>query len=200
MSPRQKDAISFTKRLLLFLIVGTISIFLIKAIYALGTAQSQETASQERQFKTKEFKDMPLKVERVANLQSEKWNEDLEIEVKNVSRKPIYFILAYIIFPEEKIADGEVGIRLMFGKRENIRIGQIADEKDPHLDPGETHVFTITEPFRKGFEGRTYKDFHLMFNLINFGDGTGFQGSTLIDFRGNKNLLLEPTGPKKKIE
>jgi hypothetical protein len=41
MSPRQANAISLTKRLLLFLVVGTTSIFLIKAIYALGPAQSQ---------------------------------------------------------------------------------------------------------------------------------------------------------------
>lgn len=199
MSPRQNTVISFAKRLLLFVIIGTASLVLIKAIYALGPGQSPESSSQQRQFKTTEFKDMPLEVTSVANLQSEKWNEDLQIEVKNVSRKPIYFILAYIIFPEAKGPDGEVGIRLMFGKNENLRIRQIADEKDPHLDPDETYVFTIPEPFKRGFEARTYKDFRLDFFVISFGDGTGFDGSKPRDFRGDKNLILErPTGQEKK--
>ena len=199
MSPRQATAISLSKRLFLLVILSTASIFLIKGIYSLGSAQSQESSSQERQFKTKEFKDMPLKVESVANLQSERWNEDLQITVKNVSRKPIYFILAYIVFPEEIVADGFVGIRLMFGKRENLRVRQIANEKDPHLDPDETHVFTIPEPFKRGFAGRTYKDFRLEFIVISFGDGTGFEGSAPRDFRNDKTLIPEiPTGQEKK--
>ncbi len=201
MSPRQTTAVSLSKRLFLLALLGTASVFLSKGIYSLGSAQSQDSSSQERQFKTKEFKDLPLKVERVTNLQSQKWNEDLKIEVKNVSRKPIYFIVAYILFPEAKTSAGEVGIRLMFGKRENIRIGRIADEKDMHLDPDETYVFSITEPFRRGFEGRTYKEFQLVFTLINFGDGTGFSAGTLIDYKDKKNSIREtPTGKKKEIE
>ena len=76
MSPRQKDAISFTKRLVLFLVVGTASIFVIKVIYALGP-QLPESSKEERKLKTREFKDMPVEVVEVRNLQSETWYEDL---------------------------------------------------------------------------------------------------------------------------
>ena len=197
MSPDRPTAISFLKILFLLSVLATASILLIS--HAMRTAQSQDSSSQERQFKTKEFQDIPLRVESVTNLQSEKWNEDLEIKVKNISRKPIYFILAYIIFPEEKMSDGFVGIRLMFGKRENLRVRQIANEKDPHLNPDETYVFTIPEPFKRGFAGRTYKDFRLEFFVISFGDGTGFEGSAPRDFRNDKTLIREtPTGQEKK--
>jgi hypothetical protein len=43
MSPRQTTAISLTKRLVLLVLIGTASIFLIKVIYALGPSQSQRS-------------------------------------------------------------------------------------------------------------------------------------------------------------
>ena len=67
MSPRQATAISLTKRLFLLIILGTTSVFLIKGIYTLGSAQSTEAPAQERKLKVTEFKDMPLAVE-VRNL------------------------------------------------------------------------------------------------------------------------------------
>lgn len=45
MSPRQATAISLTKRMLLLVILGTAAIFLIKAIYALASAQSQRSTA-----------------------------------------------------------------------------------------------------------------------------------------------------------
>ncbi|MBA2706083.1 MAG: hypothetical protein H0U60_19795 [Blastocatellia bacterium] len=207
MSPQQQSIASFTKRLLLLIILATASIFVIKGIYALGQSQSNAQAD-ERKFKVKEFKDTPLEV-KVKKLQSKTWHKDLEIEVKNISDKPIYFILAYLIFPDDKVADGEVGIPLTFGKRENIKIMQLADTEDPHIDPGEVYVFTIPEPFRTGFEGRhkRYPDLDknllLRFAVISFGDGTGFEVGEPRDFRGRKVSIFEGSSTqesKKKIQ
>ena len=110
MSPRQTSAISFTKRLLLFVVIGTTSIILIKASYALGPKQSPESTGQERKLKVTEYKDLPLEV-KVRNLQSKRWLKDLEIEVKNISGRPIYFIVAYLQFPDDPPpqSDGVVG-------------------------------------------------------------------------------------------
>jgi uncharacterized pyridoxal phosphate-containing UPF0001 family protein len=60
MSPQQINALSLSKRLLLVVICGAASIFLIKGIYALGPTQSQESSAQERKLKIREFKDMPV--------------------------------------------------------------------------------------------------------------------------------------------
>jgi hypothetical protein len=198
MGPNPESALSFSKRLFLLIILGIASIFIIKAIYATDQIQSNE-APNERKLKVKQFKDMPLEV-KVKNLQSKTWHKDLEIEVKNVSNKPIYFILAYLIFPDDKVPNGDVGITLHFGKRENILITHLADATDTHLDPGETYVFTIPEPERTGFQGRHKKypglDMSLLFRfgLISFGDGTGFEVGEPRDFRERKVSLKGSDG------
>jgi hypothetical protein len=170
---------TFTKRLLLLIILAAVSIFVIKGIYVLGQSQSNAPAD-ERKFKVKEFKDMPLTV-KVTNLQSKTWHRDLQIEVKNISKRPIYFILAYLVFPGETPPNGEVGITLHFGRLENIQIRHLADPADPHLDPNAIYSFTIPEPERSGFEARHKKypglDKNLLFRiaLVSFGDGTGWE-------------------------
>lgn len=60
MSPRQNTAISFAKRLLLFVVIGTASIVLIKAIYALGPTQAE--SGQERILRTREEEPIPVAV------------------------------------------------------------------------------------------------------------------------------------------
>src|SRR6185295_16674113 len=57
---------TFTKLLQLLLASGTV-IVLIKGALVLTVVQSGD---QERKFKTKEFRDMPLRVRKVKNLQS----------------------------------------------------------------------------------------------------------------------------------
>jgi hypothetical protein len=194
MSPHQQSAASFAKRLLLLIILGAASIFVIKAIYVLGQTQSNGS-SDERKFNVKEFKDMPLEVREVKNLQSKTWNKDLEIEVKNVSGKPIYFILAYLIFPDVPVPDGQAGVRLTFGKRENVLIKNVAGPDDPHLDPDETYVFTIDEGFRRGLEGQDpafYKKLRLDVMLVSFGDGTGWEVGEPRDKRKKVSALVQP--------
>src|SRR5258708_18460923 len=62
-----------------------------------------QQGKQERPFKMRDFKDLPLAVRQVRNLQSDLWHKDLEIEVKNNSTKPIYSILAYLEIPHEPV-------------------------------------------------------------------------------------------------
>ena len=79
----------------------------------------------------REFKDIPLAITKVSKLQSDTWYKDLEIEVKNISSKPIYFILAYLDFPDVPVpADGVYGIALEFGARRNI---DYRNDPDPML-------------------------------------------------------------------
>jgi hypothetical protein len=160
-------------------------------------------STQDKELKTKSFQDMPLDVVEVRHLQAERWYKDLEIEVKNVSDKPIYFILAYIIFPDDKAPNGDSGIPLVYGTAKNVDIGEFADPEDIHLDPGKTYVFTIPEDLRKGLEDRTqkypgvHKKMVLKFALISFGDGTGFEVGEKRDLRWKKPT--DPEGSKKEI-
>jgi hypothetical protein len=191
MSPQQRTAISFSKRLLLFLVVGTASIFLIKAIYALGP-QSPESPGQERKLATREFKDMPVELVEVRNLQSDTWWKDLEIELKNVSKKPIYYLSAYLEFPDDGSGGSIYGILLSWGNGKKLDTRKFADSDAEHVEPGDTFVLTIPEMYIKGLRAMhrmrpqvTY-NLRLWFEKTYFGDGTGFESEGhWQDFRGN---------------
>ena len=153
------------------------------------TKEQEPDGSQERTFKTLDFKDMPLAIVKVRNLQSTFWYEDLGIEVKNISTKPIYSIVAYLIFPEDKVHERS-GIALQYGERKYINLSEIADPKDPHLEPGETFVLTIAEQYRRGLKVQSERipnkfkrmELHIGY-LISFGDGTGFLVEQFTDSR-----------------
>lgn len=143
----------------------------------------------ERKFKTKDFKDLQLVVTAVRNLQSETWHTDLEVEVKNVSNKQIYFILAYLSFPDVPVSNGVFGIALEFGTRRNIDYRNTAAPKDPRINPGDKFVFTIPENMREGLRVEHEKSpermklLDLHFSVISFGDGTGFVAERLRERR-----------------
>jgi hypothetical protein len=138
---------------------------------------------------------MPLRVRKVKNLQSETWPNDLEIEVENVSNKPIYFINAVLEFPDDPAPNGSSGIKFKFGNPENMDTARIAQPADAHVDPGETVVLTISEIYRKGLMVRqqklphNFKKLEFWFEIVSFGDGTGYEGSQLLD---SKKPFVQP--------
>jgi hypothetical protein len=71
-------------------LLAALGAVLFRAI-SLSTTIAQSPA--ERKLTAKTFKEMPLAIHRVRNLEkAQDWFRDLQIEVKNVSDKPIYFI------------------------------------------------------------------------------------------------------------
>ena len=194
--------ISANRRLWIVLLVFAALPFLIKTTWSSSSAQSPDSTAQEREFKLhREYKNMPLEVRAVRNLQSENWLKDLEIEIKNVGRKPIYFVLGYLLFPDDKSAE-RVGIRLMYGH--GINAERQSEPADPHLDPGEVYTFKIDEDFQKGFERRTkespgmYKKFEFWLTIIGFGDGTSFENGENQDYRKKTSLESGSEWPSKK--
>ena len=160
-----------------------------------------QQGEDQRTFKMRDSKDLPLAVRRVKNLQSDTWYKDLEIEVKNTSTKPIYSILAYVDFPDDKLSGNSVsGISAVYGDRKYIDIRRIGDPQDPHLNPGDTYVFTIPERFKRGLKAKqersphAFKRFELHFGVISFGDGTGFEVGDFTDYRS----MTAPPVPRMK--
>src|SRR5437764_10501428 len=81
-----------------FLLALCLALALIAGNFKPGLTQSPK---EERKLNVHTFNRMPLKVKEVRNLQKEEdWFRDLEIEVKNISDKPIYFIYLIIKFPD----------------------------------------------------------------------------------------------------
>lgn len=189
-------------RLLRLSLICASGLGLVTVVLILTTAQS----AQERKIKKKEFADMPVRVREVKNLQSETWPNDLEIEVENVSTRPIYFINAVLEFPDDPAPNGSSGIKLKYGNAENIDIGRIAKPGDEHLDPGEKTVLVVADFYRKGLLAKqkrhpaNLKRFEFWFEIISFGDGTGYEGSQFLDLKKKSIPPGEDVGEKKKSE
>ena len=148
---------------------------------------------EKRNLRIQDFKEMPLKIHAIRNVDSETWYKDLQIEVKNTGTKPIYFMLAYLEFPDHKPGGRDTGFALSYGELKYVDISVLADSQDLHLDPGQTYVFTIPEKAQKGL-GRQHErspgefkklDFHI--SIVSFGDRTGFEaGGDPVDLRKTK--------------
>jgi hypothetical protein len=96
MNSHRTSSSILTKRVLPLFLICLVSIFFVKTVLISSTAQSSNSSTQERKLKLKTFKDMPVAIHEVRKLQSETWHKDLEIEVKNISDKPIYFMGVYL--------------------------------------------------------------------------------------------------------
>jgi len=160
---------------------------LVTVAHALSAAQSEQ-----RKLEEKEFATMPVRVREVRNLQPDAWPNDLEIEVENVSNRPIYFLNVLLEFPDDPAPNGTSGIVLKYGHIDNMDIARIATAEDEHLDPGKTTCFIVSEIYRKGLllkQKKTPKNFmrmELRFSIISFGDGTGFEATHFLDLRKKK--------------
>ena len=186
-------AISANRRLWITLLVFAALPLLIRTAWTSTSAQPTVSSGQEREFKLhREYKDLPLEFH-VKNLQSKDWLKDLEVEIKNVGKKPIYSVLAYLIFPDDKRAE-EVGIPLDYGNPKNVRLDRYAEAMDPHIDPGDVYVFKIDEDLQQGFDSNVkehpeaYKKFELLFEIISFGDGTGLVNGGSQDYRKSSSI------------
>ena len=155
-----------------------------------STAQSQK--QDEREFEDKIPKHLPIKVtvkhpEKVKNLQNEDWVRDLEIEVENKSDKPIYHLLLFLDLPDTLTEDGySLGFPLRYGRGELTDYFAPLEPDDVPIKPSETYTFRIPidlqqgwEKFnkRRGLSKAAPKKCRLIFQLLNYGDGTGFHST-----------------------
>lgn len=101
--------IAFAKRLLLLIVIGLISMFLITGMLAPSIAQSTD----ERVLEDTIPKHLPIKVrikkdkeKAFKDLKNERWSRDMEIEVTNTGGRPIYYLNLSIQFTDVKADSG----------------------------------------------------------------------------------------------
>jgi len=143
--------------------------------------------AQKRHYAIEKFKssDVPLKILKVDNLKSVDFPSGLEIEVQNISSKPIYFIRLGVFFPEVLGDNGNsYVISLKYGNRKLIDINNSPALEDVPIQPGKTHVLKVPTERADGFKAFVKKrniptnktlSISLRIDTINFGDGTGFE-------------------------
>jgi hypothetical protein len=165
-----------------YIILVIISPLLLVCGYLAGTYASTSTV-QDRKLEMKVPANHPIVIKAVRNLQSQRLLEDLEIEVKNVSRKPIYYLRLHVSFPDLVEGGRRYGFDLFYGDARLVKLERLAGSEDLPITPGETYVFKVPESIWKGFDkyesqrsiaesAKSKLQLHAL--EVSFGDGTGF--------------------------
>jgi hypothetical protein len=183
MNAQSKD--STVAKVVLFLSLAFLaSIYLINGALAPSVAQSTE-----REFEDRVPKHLPIKVKlkkekekAVKDLNNEKWVRDFQLEITNTGTKPIYFLDMILIMPGI-IAPNGIGMSftIQYGRGELLKIETKAGPDDVPIMPGETYVFNFSDLAVKGWENFRQREnkpdakkLILDFQILSFGDGTGF--------------------------
>lgn len=77
---------------------------------------------------------VPLAIHRVGNLQGGRFIDGLELEVKNISPRPIYYIRLGVSFPDFKVDGKTYGFFLRYGRDELVDIDTRAGPNDEERD------------------------------------------------------------------
>ena len=176
------------KLVLLLFLACMASIYLIN-----GTLSSSSAQSTERELDDRVPKHLPIKVKikkekekAFKDLKNEKWVRDFELEITNTGNKPIYFLSLLIDLPGITAPDGTgIAFSVHYGRGQLGSLETKAEPDDIPIKPGETYVFSFPENkqlswkhFRQRENQPDAKKLILYFQILNFGDGTGFMGST----------------------
>lgn len=141
---------------------------------------------------------IPLKF-KIRNVTSEKWVRDLEVEITNTSDKPIYYMHMYVIVPGAKDPETghQIGFLLKYGRIELIDFNEPVRADDVPIRPGERHIFKISEGDASGWESFRKKNgkpepkaVELVFQVINYGDGTGFRNTSASPVNIHRRLVF----------
>jgi hypothetical protein len=130
-------------------------------------------------------KHLPITVE-VRNLDKDDWLSEFEIEVTNTGEKPIYFLSFVLILPDSKDSSGiPTGFPLRYGRSELYVYENKVNSEDIPLKMGESFILKVSEKSVKNwkkaknsFNMQESKVIQLFFQMLRFGDGSGFQDQT----------------------
>jgi hypothetical protein len=128
-----------------------------------------------------------VKIENIDKLQSDKFPADFEIEMKNITKKPIYYMdIVVILRGTPLIGAIPTGFRMSFGNPKLINNENLPGPTDIPANPGETFVLKphpenvksvrqyLSNQFGDSNVEAALSNVVLIFQVINFGDGTGY--------------------------
>jgi hypothetical protein len=158
--------------------------------FAVASSIAQSPAKEEREIEDRVPQHLPIKVkvknlEKVKDLKNDHWLGDLEIEVKNTGDKPIYYLYISVILPDTKHDETghTIGYQLWYGRPALVDLTAPILPDDVPLQPGESCTLKVGQNSVEGWEVykakkniASPKKLEIRFELINFGNGTGFDG------------------------
>lgn len=178
-----------------------------------GPSRAQTTPERTVEFKIPKHVPIKLKLKHekekaIKDLRNQNWYEDFQLEVTNVSDKPIYFLEIWLVLPELINPSGHPdGFALRYGRMAFVNLDARAIATDIPIQPGSTYIFDIPERLRKGWAMHKQRDnrpdprnLEISFTQLSFGDGTGFNGSDAKPFPYKRERSSNPCvdSPPKK--
>lgn len=161
-------------------------LLLILASFSTLLAAAPQTETTERTLKVGIAPDAPIAVTAIRNLQGKEWWKTFELEVKNVSDKPIYSMHLRLGYPKVPGPNGHpMGIPLNYGRGELSRLSIAPLPDEAAIKPGETYVFKIHESLWRGLEHQNSRTdvepdalnhLELYISFVRVGDDTGYNG------------------------
>lgn len=156
----------------------------------LPPAQAQP-AERKLEIRKSEMPAGVIEIVKVNNLQSPAFPSDAEIEVKNISDKPIYFMYVALVFPETRRFSARnvaTGTFFYYGDPRLADLRESPTSTDMPLLPSKTAVLYLPESNRRGLGKKIEQDPNfagigrsrvtLILQKISFGDGTGYINET----------------------
>lgn len=152
----------------------------------------KQGSQEERELEDRIPKHLPIKVKirtekekAFKNLENSAWLRDLEIEIRNTGNKPIYFLLVALHLPESPIGESHEVISLGYGRSALSKFEEKILPDDVPIRPNETYILRVPEKLAVAWQRHRNETgspritkLWLSFHLLNFGDGTGFHGTT----------------------
>jgi hypothetical protein len=211
MRPQQTHG-ALRRRLAFLFIMSLALIVLINGMPTPGVAQSTE----ERELEDRIPKHLPIKVKikkekekAFKDLKNEKWLRDFQLEITNTGNKPIYLLSFILKLPGITAPDGrEIAFSIIYGRSRLGDIGNKAEPDDVPIQPGETFVFRFPDSKQLDWEGFRQREnkpdpkkLILKFQILNFGDGTGFVGNEGISVPRppNESSILDGCKPEPSL-
>jgi hypothetical protein len=136
---------------------------------------------EERELAVGLPKHVPLKI-KTKNIKSKRWSHDLEIEVTNTSNKPVYYLSFMVVMQDVKSPEGKEYIFWVhYGRGQLNDFSTRLESTDIPLQPNESYVLKIDQVEADSWETTRSKlkkpqpsRVGLVFQMLNFGDGTGY--------------------------
>lgn len=137
-----------------------------------------------RQIKIKRNADHPVTIRQIRNAQNPQFLQDVEIEIQNVSTKPIYYVRLYVRFPGIEVEPKRYyAFSLYYGDPKFDPVDRLADPQDEPIPVGGTVTLKVPDRIREGFAWyKTQKNLpatatnivEIQLEEVSFGDGTGY--------------------------
>lgn len=150
-------------------------------LFLMVLSSNSQTFGQLLEIENTIPKNVPIKIE-VKNQDSANWIEDLEIEVTNTGKKPIYFLLLFLTLDKKTEKGDSYGFSFNYGDKTLYSTEGLAQENVFATYPNETYNFKIKEDSVRGWKLHKNNNFgtfieprkgYLKLGWLSFGDGTG---------------------------